>query len=103
MSSCVCPLAGADVEAQEFETVADRVNFEIKKKLYERFYVGVYIFMIVWACELNLGPDGDAISRRRVVCSQHDDTTCIATILQRLPAPARHVVPACSCWDYPQG
>ena len=39
------------MEAQEFETVADRVNFEIKKKLYERFYVGVYVFMIVWACK----------------------------------------------------
>ncbi|KAI8474672.1 MAG: hypothetical protein J3K34DRAFT_491757 [Monoraphidium minutum] len=39
-------VAGADVEAQEFETVADRLNFEIKKKLYQRFAFGVGAYLI---------------------------------------------------------
>ncbi|KIY96909.1 hypothetical protein MNEG_11052 [Monoraphidium neglectum] len=45
-------IAGADVEAQEFETVADRLNFEIKKNL--RFSFGVGAYLIATMCALLL-------------------------------------------------
>lgn len=42
---------GADVEAQEINTVADMVNFEVKKKMYKRFSTGFGIFMIAQLCK----------------------------------------------------
>jgi hypothetical protein len=42
---------GADVEAQEINTVADMVNFEMKKRMYKRFSTGFGFFMIAQLCE----------------------------------------------------
>lgn len=42
---------GADVEAQEINTVADMVNFEVKKKMYRRFSTGFGVFMIAQLCK----------------------------------------------------
>lgn len=42
---------GADVEAQEINTVADMVNFEMKKKMYKRFSTGFGVFMVGQLCE----------------------------------------------------
>ncbi|GBF90051.1 hypothetical protein Rsub_02759 [Raphidocelis subcapitata] len=39
-------VAGADPEEAEFRTVADRINFEIKKKLYKRFSFGVGAYLL---------------------------------------------------------
>ncbi len=38
-------IPGADVEAQEFQTVADRLNFEIKKRLMRRLHYGVGFYL----------------------------------------------------------
>lgn len=47
-------IAGADSDAQEFETVADKLNFEIKKKLYKRFSFGVGAYLVATMCALLL-------------------------------------------------
>jgi hypothetical protein len=59
---CTHP-AGADVEAQEFQTVADRVNFDIKKRMYARFSMGVAAYLVARVCECPLrggGGEGDS-------------------------------------------
>lgn len=38
-------IAGADIEAQEFQTVADRLNFEVKKRLMGRLHYGVGFYL----------------------------------------------------------
>lgn len=47
---------GADVEAQEITTVADMVNFEMKKKMYRRFSTGFGVFMIAQLSKYHAGP-----------------------------------------------
>jgi hypothetical protein len=42
---------GADTDAQEINTVADMVNFEVKKKMYRRFSSGFGVFMIAQLCK----------------------------------------------------
>jgi hypothetical protein len=49
---------GADVDAQEINTVADMVNFEVKKKMYRRFSTGFGVFMIAQLCEWRGGQGG---------------------------------------------
>jgi hypothetical protein len=51
---------GADVEAQEINTVADMVNFEMKKKMYRRFSTGFGVFMVGQLCECPVGALGFA-------------------------------------------
>lgn len=76
---------GADVEAQEINTVADMVNFEMKKKMYRRFSTGFGFFMIAQLCEYGGEPEQSPGGRLsgRVRQPQHMGPQCrdVARIL----------------------
>eukprot|EP00877_Chromochloris_zofingiensis_P006333 jgi/Chrzof1/1953/Cz10g27200.t1 len=43
-------ISGADVEAHEFQTVADRLNFEVKRTLFLRFKIMVLVYLMATLC-----------------------------------------------------
>lgn len=44
-------ISGADVEAHEFQTVADRLNFEVKRTLFLRFKIMVLVYLMATLCK----------------------------------------------------